>query len=129
GTSANTQVGGVIPLGNAAAGNAGNGIEVAGRARGFTTFNTFGGLLPFKSAAPNHRDGLLVTSTGGNNLARTNVFSGNRGNGIELAGNARGVTVDPDIVGLDTRGTALLSNGGNGLLIAGNAHANVIGGN
>ena len=95
GTSANTQVGGVIPLGNAAAGNFRNGIEVAGRARGFTTFNTFGGLLPFKGAAPNHDNGLLVTSTGGNNLARTNVFSGNRGNGIELAGNARGVTVEP----------------------------------
>jgi len=129
GTSANTQVGGVIPLGNAAAGNFRNGVEVAGRARGFETFNTFGGLLPFKGAAPNHDNGLLVTSTGGNNLARTNVFSGNRGNGIELTGNARGVTIDPDIVGLNTRGTGLLSNGGDGLLIAGNAHANVIGGN
>jgi Right handed beta helix region len=129
GTSANTQVGGVIPLGNAASGNFGNGIAVTGRARGFVTFNTFGGLLPFKGAAPNHHDGLLVTSTGGNNLARTNVFSGNRGNGIELGGNARGVTVDPDIVGLNTRGTGLLPNGRNGLLIDGNAHANVIGGN
>jgi hypothetical protein len=129
GTSANTQVGGVIPLGNAAAGNFRNGIEVAGQARGFTTFNTFGGLLPFKGAAPNHGNGLLVTSTGGNNLARTNVFSGNRGNGIELAGNARGVSIDPDIAGLNTKGTGLLSNGGDGLLITGNAHANVIGGN
>ncbi len=52
GTSANTQVGGVIPLGNAAAGNFRNGIAVTGRARGFVTFNTFGGLLPFKGAAP-----------------------------------------------------------------------------
>jgi parallel beta-helix repeat protein len=129
GTSANTQVGGVIPLGNAAAGNFSNGIAVTGRARGFVTFNTFGGLLPFKGAAPNHHDGLLVTSTGGNNLVRTNVFSGNRGNGIELGGDARGVTIDPDIAGLDTKGTALLPNGGDGLRIDGNAHANVIGGN
>ena len=77
GSSADTQVGGVIPLGNVSAGNGANGIEVAGRARGFTTFNTFGGLLAFKGAAPNGNDGLLITSTGGDNMVRTNVFSGN----------------------------------------------------
>ena len=88
GSSRNTQVGGVIPLGNVSAGNGQNGIEVTGTVSGFTTFNTFGGLLAFKGAAPNGNDGLLITSTGGSNLARTNVFSGNRNNGIELAGNA-----------------------------------------
>ena len=128
GRSANTQVGGVIPLGNVSAGNGRNGIEVAGQARGFITFNTFGGLLAFKGAAPNGRDGLLITSTGGDNLARTNVFSGNRGNGIELAGHARGVTIDPDIAGLTTSGNAVLPNGGDGVLIDGAAHGNVIGG-
>ena len=128
GRSANTQVGGVIPLGNVSAGNGRNGIEVAGRARGFITFNTFGGLLAFKGAAPNGRDGLLITSTGGDNLARTNVFSGNRGNGIELAGRARGVTIDPDIAGLTTSGDAVLPNGGDGVLIHGAAHGNVVGG-
>ncbi len=128
GSSANTQVGGVIPLGNVSAGNGRNGIKVAGRARGFTTFNTFGGLLAFKGAAPNGHDGLLITSTGGDNLARTNVFSGNRRNGIELAGRATGVTIDPDIVGLDTDGTALLPNGGDGVLIHDSAHGNVVGG-
>ena len=80
----------MIPLGNVSAGNGRNGIEVAGQARGFITFNTFGGLLAFKGAAPNGRDGLLITSTGGDNLARTNVFSGNRENGIELAGGPAG---------------------------------------
>jgi parallel beta-helix repeat protein len=128
GSSASTQVGGVIPLGNVSAGNGRNGIEVTGRARDFTTFNTFGGLLAFKGAAPNGRDGLLITSTGGNNLARTNVFSGNARNGIELAGNASGVTVDPDITGLTTDGNAVLPNGGDGVLIDDNAHDNVIGG-
>lgn len=128
GFSANTQVGGVIPLGNVSAGNGRNGIEVTGKARGFVTFNTFGGLLAFKGAAPNGNDGLLITSTGGDNLARTNVFSGNHKNGIELAGNASGVTIDPDIVGLTTNGGAALPNGGDGLLIGGNAHANVVGG-
>ncbi len=128
GTSANTQVGGVIPLGNVSAGNGLNGIAVLGKARGFVTFNTFGGLLAFKGAAPNGLNGLLITSTGGDNLVRTNVLSGNKGNGIELAGNASGVTVDPDIVGLNTKGNGVLPNGGDGLLITGNAHGNIIGG-
>jgi parallel beta-helix repeat protein len=128
GSSANVQVGGVIPLGNVSSGNGRNGIDVAGRARGFVTFNTFGGLLAFKGAAPNGRDGLLVTSTGGDNLARTNVFSGNKRNGIELTGRARGVTIDPDIVGLTTSGNAALPNGGDGVLVDGAAHDNVIGG-
>ena len=128
GTSASTQVGGVIPLGNVSAGNGRNGIEVSGRVRGFVTFNTFGGLLAFKGAAPNGGDGLLITATGGDNLARTNVFSGNRRNGIELAGNARGVTIDPDIVGLSTSGNSALPNHGDGLLIGGSAHGNTIGG-
>jgi hypothetical protein len=128
GTSGNTQVGGVIPLGNVSAGNGRNGIDVAGRARGFTTFNTFGGLHAFGGAAPNGNDGVLITSTGGDNLVRTNVMSGNRHNGIELAGQASGVTVDPDIAGLDTEGQALLPNGGDGLVIDGRAHDNVIGG-
>ena len=128
GSSMNTQVGGVIPLGNVSAGNGANGIEVGGTARGFVTFNTFGGLLAFKGAAPNGNDGLLITSSGGDNLARTNVFSGNRRNGIELAGRASGVTVDPDIAGLDTSGKSPLPNGGDGLLIDGTAHGNVIGG-
>ncbi|MGH3068769.1 MAG: beta strand repeat-containing protein [Streptosporangiaceae bacterium] len=128
GSSAGTQVGGVIPLGNVSAGNGLNGIKVSGTASGFTTFNTFGGLLAFKGAAPNGRDGLLITATGGSNTVRTNVFSGNRGNGIELAGNASGVTVDPNIAGLTTNGGSPLPNGGDGLLIDGTAHNNVIGG-
>jgi hypothetical protein len=128
GSSRNTQVGGVIPLGNVSADNRLNGIEVAGTASYFTTFNTFGGLLAFKGAAPNGRDGLLVTSTGGHNLVRTNVFSGNAGNGIELAGNASGVTIDPNIVGLTTKGNAILANRGDGLLIDGSAHRNTVGG-
>jgi hypothetical protein len=128
GASKNTRVGGVIPLGNVSAGNGRNGIEVAGKARGFVTFNTFGGLLAFKGAAPNGNDGLLITSTGADNLVRTNVFSGNKNNGIELAGSASGVTVDPDIVGLNTKGNGVLPNGGDGLLIDGTAHGNIIGG-
>lgn len=128
GSSQDTQVGGVIPLGNVSAGNKLNGIDVSGTASGFTTFNTFGGLYAFGGAAPNGRDGTLITATGGDQTVRTNVMSGNTGNGIELAGNASGVTVDPDIAGLNTSGKSTLPNGANGLLIDGTAHDNVIGG-
>ncbi|MGH3407405.1 MAG: beta strand repeat-containing protein [Streptosporangiaceae bacterium] len=128
GNSSGTQVGGVIPLGNVSAGNGWNGIEVKGTASGFTTFNTFGGLFAFGGAAPNGRDGLLITATGGDQTVRTNVMSGNTGNGIELGGNASGVTVDPNIAGLNTSGKSTLPNGANGLLIDGTAHGNTIGG-
>jgi hypothetical protein len=129
GDSEGTQVGGVIPLGNVAAGNRRNGIAVRDTARGFITFNTFGGLLAFKGAAPNGGSGLLVTSTGGDNLARTNVFSGNAGNGVTITGAARGVTLDPNIVGATTNGMSPLPNGRNGVEVSGTAHDNVIGGN
>ncbi len=129
GNSKKPHVGGVIPLGNVAAGNGLNGIEVKDTVSGFETFNTFGGLLAFKGAAPNKKNGLLVTSTGGDNLARTNVFSGNRGNGIKLAGNVTGMTIDPNIVGLNTKGDGPLRNTGHGVLVTGNARKNTIGGN
>ncbi len=128
GSSKNTMVGGVIPLGNVSVDNGQNGIDVAGTASYFTTFNTFGGLLAFKGAAPNGNDGLLITSIGGHNLARTNVFSGNARNGIELARSATGVTIDPDIVGLTTKGNAALPNKGDGVLIGAFAHGNTVGG-
>ena len=71
---------------------------------------------------------LLITSTGGSIDVQTNVFSGNANNGIEIGGNASGVTVEPNIVGLNTEGTALLPNDGDGLLIDGTAHNNTVGG-
>ncbi len=129
GDSTDIQDGGVIPLGNVTAANKGNGIALTDTASGYTTFNTFGGLLAFKGAAPNRKNGILITSTGGDQLIRTCVFSGNRKNGIVLAGHATGVTVNPNLVGLDTRGTGKLSNGRNGMVITGHAHGNTIGGN
>lgn len=134
GTSAGVQVGGVIPLGNVSAGNKGDGINVSGTASGFTTFNTFGGLYAFQGAAPNDGNGITISSSGGNNLIRTNVFSGNKGHGIELTSTASGVTVDPNVVGLNTEGTGTLSNppvpgfgnGGSGIKVSGSG--NFIGG-
>ncbi len=127
GSSQDTQVGGVIPLGNDSSGNVRNGIEVAGTASGFTTFNTFDGVLAFGGAAPNGNDGLLITATGGGQTVRTNVFSGNINNGIEITGDASDVTVGPDIAGLSTKGDSVVPNGNNGVLIDGNAHGNAIG--
>jgi len=129
GTSKNTQLGGVIPLGNVIAANKENGAEVKDQASGFVTFNSFFGLFAFSGPAGNGKDGLLITSTGGNQLIRTNVASGNLGNGIRLAGNATGVTIDPNIIGMDTVGKVSMSNGGDGIRVEGNANGNVIGGN
>jgi parallel beta-helix repeat protein len=135
GTSAGVQVGGVIPLGNVSAGNGVDGIRVAGSASGFTTFNTFGGLYAFQGAAPNGGNGITIDSTGLSNLIRTNVMSGNIGHGIELTSNATGVTVDPNVVGLNTEGTGVLTgtsatgnfgNGGSGIKVSGSG--NYIGG-
>lgn len=138
GDSRNTQLGGVIPLGNVSSGNKQNGVYVTDTASGFVSFNTFAGLFAFEGAAPNGNNGLLIDSTGGNNLIRTSVLSGNLNNGIEIAGDAWGVTVDPIIAGLDTTGFSKtvnsgiglpdMANGGHGLLITGTAHDNTIGG-
>jgi parallel beta-helix repeat protein len=127
GSSKNTKVGGPIPLGNVASGNGENGIEVADTASGFLSFNTFAGLTAFYGPAPNGNDGLLITSTGGNQTIKTNVFSGNLNNGVEIGGDASGVTFAPNIVGLTTRGDTVMANGNNGLLITGTAHDNQIG--
>ena len=103
GTSQNTQVGGVIPLGNVISGNTLNGILVRDQASGFVSFNTFGGFAAFKpTASPNGLDGILITSTGGNNTIRTCLISGNIGNGIEIAGNASGVQVTETSVGTNS---------------------------
>jgi trimeric autotransporter adhesin len=128
GTSRNTQVGGVIPLGNVISGNNQNGIEVSDKASGFVSFNTFAGTFAFGGAAPNRRDGILVTSTGGNNLIRTCIVSGNLGNGIEIGGQATGVQVTETAVGTNSSIQAAIPNLGSGIVISGHAHDNAIGG-
>ena len=74
----NTQVGGVIPLGNVSAGNGLNGIAVAGTSRKFITFNTFGGLLAFKGRRA-QRERAAVTSTGGSNRSGRTCSPATRG--------------------------------------------------
>ena len=129
GTSQNTQVGGVIPLGNVISGNTLNGILVRDQASGFVSFNTFGGFAAFKpTASPNGLDGILITSTGGNNTIRTCLISGNIGNGIEIAGNASGVQVTETSVGTNSNIFSAIPNQRSGIVIRGEAHDNAIGG-
>lgn len=128
GSSTNTQVGGVIPLGNVISGNGQNGIAVTDRAKGFISFNTFGGTYAFGPAAPNGRNGVLVTATGGNNVIRTCILSGNLGNGVEIGGDASGVQVTDTACGTNTAISTAFPNGGSGVLISGSAHDNAIGG-
>lgn len=128
GSSKNTQVGGVIPLGNVISGNGENGIFVGDTASGFISFNTFGGTYAFGPAAPNGANGILITATGGNNVVRTCILSGNLGNGVEISGDATGVEVTDTACGTNTDISAALPNGASGVLISGTAHGNAIGG-
>src|SRR6185437_3762428 len=96
------------------AGNGRNGVEIADTASDTVVFNTFCGLPAFvDTAVGNALDGMLVTSTGGNNVLRTNVISGNGLNGIHISGDASGVQVTEDIIGMDTPGSSPLPNGSN----------------
>lgn len=130
GTSAGTQLGGQIPLGNVVAANGLNGIVVKDTASGFLSFNTFCGLAAFKTYTNlgNHADGMLITSTGGNIVIRTNVITENGNDGIEISGYARDVHVGFNIIGLDTNGQAAMGNVNNGVEVDGHAHDIVIGG-
>ena len=53
---------------------------------------------------------MLITSTGGNQTVQTNVISGNLNNGLEISGDAWGVTVVPNVIGLNTRGDGASSS-------------------
>ena len=128
GDSQNTVMGGIIPLGNVSSGNEANGLYVTDTVSRFISFNTFGGLFAFGPAAPNGNDGILIDSTGGDILLRTNALSGNLNNGIEIAGDARGVELISNVAGLQLPGLTAIPNQNNGLLITGTAHDNLVGG-
>jgi parallel beta-helix repeat protein len=129
GTSRDTTVGGVYPLGNVTSGNGMNGVDVRGSVHGFTSFNTISGLLAFRStAAPNGNDGLLITAAGHEQTVESGTFSANGNNGIEIGGDASDVTIDHVIAGLDQTGRHAEPNTDDGLKIDGTAHGNTIGG-
>lgn len=130
GTSTQTIMGGPIPLGNVDAANGQNGVVVQNSASFFTSYNTFCGLAAF-SDDPNFgngADGMLLTSTGGNILIRTNVITENGRDGIEIGGAAQGIRVAGNIIGLNTQGLISMGNANNGVEVDGTAHNDVIGG-
>ena len=139
GNSDNTRFGLNIPLGNVTAANGRNGVEVRDTASRTLLMNTFGGIAAFNPSAQvaNHRNGVLITSTGGNQtfgdsnfstVILTCQFSGNDRNGIEIKGNAAGVQVSQSVIGMQTNGMTAQPNQRNGIEISGNASAIEIGG-
>ena len=129
GSSKFVSVGGVIPLGSVISGNGLNGTEISGTASYCTNFNTFGGMPSFQTfTCPNGNDGILITSTGGNNTVRTCVMSGNSNNGVEIGGNATGVLIEDTTAGTETDIMSAAPNLGCGIVISGSAHGNQIGG-
>jgi hypothetical protein len=123
----NTIVGGVIPLGNVVSGNKLNGIHVSETAKEFETYNTFGGLFAFGGAAPNGSNGILFDGEGTNMIigkssdGRTNVFSGNNKNGIEIIGSVSNIVIESVIAGLNTDGLyPTIPNKENGIHLGGN---------
>lgn len=139
GDSDHTRFGLNIPLGNVAAANGKNGVEVRDTASRTLLMNTFGGLAAFNNTAQvgNHDNGLLVTSTGGGRffdgaryttLIVTNIFGGNGDNGIQISGDAVGVQVSQSVIGMKINGTDAAPNQGNGIEIGGRASRISIGG-
>lgn len=130
GDSMHTDVGGPIPLGNVIAANQKNGILVQDTSSIFTAYNTFCGVAAFENYTylGNALDGILVTSTGGEILLRTNIISCNGDDGIEVSGNATGVHMPGNGVGVDSAGTTALPNLDNGIEIGGNASYITVGG-
>jgi len=84
-------------------------------------------------AVPNDGDGVLAewagTVTIGANFsaAARNVISGNRGNGVRVAGGS--ANVSGNYVGTDASGAAALGNGENGILGSALVRGNVVSGN
>ncbi|WP_439623768.1 beta strand repeat-containing protein [Gemmata sp.] len=130
GDSRGTTLGGIIPLGNVIAANAGHGVVVRDQATGFVSENSFVGVAAFNPDTDlgNKQDGFHITSTGGNNLLRINVISSNGDDGVEVSGNARGVQVVQNMIGTNTDGAFPVPNKGNGVEVGGTARDLVIGG-
>jgi hypothetical protein len=126
-------MGGPIPLGNVDAANGQNGIVVSNTASFFTSYNTFCGTAAFSDNPTfgNGADGMLLTSTGGSILIRTNVVTENGHDGIELSGAAQGIRVTGNLIGLGLNSTTTIvpmGNVANGVEVDGTAHSDVIGG-
>lgn len=127
GKSAQTVVGGIIPLGNVISGNNSNGIYLTDNVKNFQSVNTFGGLKAFGDALPNKLNGILIDSNVSNVKLNTNVISGNNANGIHLKGKVNSIIISNNIIGLNTEGNTPLPNNLSGIKISECANGIIIG--
>jgi parallel beta-helix repeat protein len=132
GASSNTIGGPVAGARNIIAGNASDGVFVTGTTTtGNLVEGNYIGLNP-AGAARIANGGAGVDFQGGtlNNVAATNVISGNTADGVLVLGSpTAGNQVNGNYIGLNAAGTAALANGGYGVDIQGGAVNNTASGN
>lgn len=114
--------------GNTISGNANSGVYLFGTGTYTLTGNSIGvsGLdRTGNTALPNGRHGVFVPNNAPGNLilggalaSALNVISGNTGDGVRLEGNSTN-TVQQNLIGTTSAGTAPLANGGSGVHLQG----------
>ena len=137
----NTLIGGTAALQrNVISGNNGNGIESNDSSSSGTIIqgNFIGTDITGTTDLGNSGEGITISESpgiqiGGSpttpGMAPGNVISGNNDNGIEVSGeNADGTTIQGNIIGLSSAGTADLGNTTNGIRVATGADNTLIGG-
>jgi parallel beta-helix repeat protein len=119
--------------GNGTAGDEGGGIIIANAAATGNKVqgNTIGTKANGTETLSNAGNGVRVEQAPGNiigGMDGANVLSGNTSNGVEIVGTAAtGNSVQTNLIGTDSSGTAALPNDGSGVLIDG-APNNIVGG-
>ncbi|WP_168219081.1 cadherin domain-containing protein [Limnoglobus roseus] len=138
--SAGTKVGGsVAGQGNVLSGNAAYGVQLGHSATNTKVQGNVIGLGTDGVALPNGFAGVVVSDAGTTGtiiggVATTpgqgagNVIGGNTGAGVYILSGASATTVQGNLIGLSTNGTAARPNGGAGVLISSGAHDNAVGG-
>jgi len=121
GTS-NTVLGKYQNLANVISGNNDNGIRISGSASNFKIYNTFGGLFAYGDIAANNKNGLLIMGDninkgliGDKSDQRSNVFSGNKENGIKIIGKGSSLQIEYLKCGIDFSGERICANQENGI--------------
>lgn len=136
--AANCVIGGTRPgEGNLVSGNVGEGIQCMGIS-GYDTTNflvagNWVGLSADGSNAIPNADGVQLgtvsfVTVGGTSTQARNVISGNRYNGLYLAGECTNINVWGNFIGLDAAGTRNMGNTNSGILLSGGSAVICIGG-
>jgi hypothetical protein len=130
----NTIGGSMSGAGNVISGNLGDGIQIQGVANNLISGNLLGLNAAGTVALANSGNGITITNStsttvGGTTSGAGNVISGNKGDGIQLAGSGTtGTVVEGNYIGLDVTGALPLGNLGNGVTVKLGAGNNTIGG-